>query len=86
MYSGSYEDKNYELYSIEKDLLEELEDSKEKILADDDIHYSNKMAFYKIVITTQQRMNKTTDKYLSEVANSWLAKQQRKNKNKNIVR
>ena len=32
------------------------------------------MAFYKIVITTQQRMNKTTDKYLYEVANSWLAK------------
>ena len=78
MTSKSYEDKNYELYSIEKDLLEELEDSKEKILADDDVNYSNKMAFYKIVITTQERMNKTTDKYLSEVANSWLAKQQEK--------
>tara|TARA_R100000664_G_scaffold30318_1_gene42756 strand:+ start:568 stop:807 length:240 start_codon:yes stop_codon:yes gene_type:complete len=78
MNSKSYEDKNYELYSIEKDLLEELEDSKEKILADDDVNYSNKMAFYKIVITTQERMNKTTDKYLSEVANSWLAKQQEK--------
>ena len=78
MYSGSYKDKNYELYSIEKDLLEELEDNKEKILADDffdnDFPYSNKMAFYKIVMTTQQRMNKTTDKYLYEVANSWLAK------------
>jgi hypothetical protein len=74
MNSKSYEDKNYELYSIEKDLLEELEDNKEKILSDDDIHYSNKMAFYKILITTQQRMNKTTDKYLYEVANSWLAK------------
>jgi hypothetical protein len=86
MYSGSYEDKNYELYSIEKDLLEELEDSKEKILADDDIHYSNKMAFYKIVITTQQRMNKTTDKYLSEVANSWLAKQQREDVNKITIK
>ena len=74
MNSKSYEDKNYELYSIEKDLLEELEDSKEKILADDDIL----CCFYKILITTQQRMNKTTDKYLSEVANSWLAKQQKK--------
>lgn len=78
MNSKSYEDKNYELYNIEKDLLEELEDSKEKILADDDVHYSNKMEFDKILITTQQRMNKTTDKYLSEVANSWLAKQQEK--------
>ena len=82
MNSKSYEDKNYELYSIEKDLLEELEDSKEKILADDffdnDFPYSNKMAFYKILITAQQRMNKTTDKYLYEVAKSWLAKQQKK--------
>ena len=78
MNSKSYEDKNYELYNIEKDLLEELEDSKEKILADYDVNYSNKKEFYKILMTTQQRMNKTTDKYLSEVANSWLAKQQEK--------
>lgn len=75
MNSKSYEDKNYELYSIEKDLLEELEDNKEKILSGDVDNYSNKMAFYKILGTTQQRMNKTTDKYLSEVANSWVAKQ-----------
>ena len=61
-------------------------DNKEKILSDDDIHYSNKMAFYKILITTQQRMNKTTDKYLSEVANSWLAKQQREDVNKITIK